>query len=127
VLYDGTENKAASEALEDYKDTGAVPYVNRSPKQLGSIFGGLEMLEPGLVRITHWRSDPAAEARPVDAYGAAVDQPREVVRRVRCALSNWRGQQSTSSGRRPRSLGGMSTPPVKRSQLIAHAIGGRKI
>jgi hypothetical protein len=75
VLYDGTENEAASEALDDYKDTGAVPYVNRSPDQLGRLFEGLEMLEPGLVPITQWRSDPAAEVRPVDAYGGVARKP----------------------------------------------------
>ncbi|MEV6850543.1 SAM-dependent methyltransferase [Actinoplanes sp. NPDC051411] len=75
VLYDGTENEAASEALDDYKDTGAVPYVNRSPEELGRLFGDLEMLEPGLVPITQWRSDPAAEATPVDAYGGVAVKP----------------------------------------------------
>jgi hypothetical protein len=75
VLYDGSENEAASEALEDYKDTGAVPYVNRSAEQLGRLFEGLEMLEPGLARITQWRSDPAAEATPVDAYGGVAVKP----------------------------------------------------
>ena len=75
VLYDGTENEAASEALEDYKDTGAVPYVNRSPEQLGRVFGVLEMLEPGLVPITQWRSDPASDAKPIDAYGGIAVKP----------------------------------------------------
>jgi len=75
VLYDGTENEAASDALDDYKDTGAVPYVNRSPQQLSRLFEGLEMLEPGLVPITQWRPDPATEARPVDAYGGVGRKP----------------------------------------------------
>jgi hypothetical protein len=75
VLYDGTENEAASEALDDYKDTGAVPYVNRRPEQLGQLFEGLEMLEPGLVPITQWRPDPAAEVKPVDACGGVARKP----------------------------------------------------
>ena len=75
VLYDGTDNEAASEALDDYKDTGAVPYVNRSSQQLARLFEGLEMLEPGLVPITQWRPDPAAEAPAVDAYGGVGRKP----------------------------------------------------
>nr|WP_296064905.1 SAM-dependent methyltransferase [uncultured Actinoplanes sp.] len=75
VLYDGTENEAASEALDDYKDTGAVPYVNRSVEQLGHLFEGLELVEPGLVPITQWRPGPDAEVKPVDAYGAVARKP----------------------------------------------------
>ena len=73
VLADGTDNEAANEALDDYKDTGAVPYVNRSTEQLGRLFEGLEMLEPGLVPITQWRPDP--DAKPVDGYGGIGRKP----------------------------------------------------
>jgi hypothetical protein len=76
VLSDGTENKAADKALDDYKDTGAVPYVNRTPEQIGRCFEGLEMVEPGLVPIPLWRPDPAGdEVKPVDTYGAVARKP----------------------------------------------------
>jgi hypothetical protein len=76
ALYDGTHNEAADEALDDYKDTGAVPYVNRSVEQLVGYFDGLEMVEPGVISITQWRPDAAGpEAKPVDAYGGVARKP----------------------------------------------------
>ena len=77
VLWDGTDTSEAQvTAAEDYKDTGAVPYIVRSPEQIGRCFEGLEMVEPGLVSISQWRLDPAdAEAKPVDGYGAVARKP----------------------------------------------------
>jgi hypothetical protein len=77
VLWDGTEDKAGDEALEDYEETGAVAYINRTPEQIGSCFEGLELLEPGLVSISLWRPDPAEidSARKVGAYGAVARKP----------------------------------------------------
>jgi S-adenosyl methyltransferase len=73
---DGIENEAADQALDNYKDTGAVPYVNRSLEQLAGFFEGLEMVEPGLVSVSHWRRDPAdADVKPVDGYGAVARKP----------------------------------------------------
>jgi len=77
VLWDGTEDKAGDEALEDYEETGAVAYINRTPDQIGACFDGLEMVEPGLVSIPLWRPDPAEadSARMVGAYGAVARKP----------------------------------------------------
>lgn len=77
VLWDGTEDKAGDEALEDYEETGAVAYINRTPEQIGSCFEGLELLEPGLVSIPLWRPDPAEidSVRKVGAYGAVARKP----------------------------------------------------
>jgi hypothetical protein len=76
ALYDGTHNEAADRALDGYKDTGAVPYVNRTVKQLAAYFEGLDTAAPGLVSITQWRPDPAdGEVKPVDAYGAVARKP----------------------------------------------------
>jgi S-adenosyl methyltransferase len=73
VLWDGTHDEAGDKALDDYKETGAVPYINRSPEEIGSLFEGLEMVEPGLVSISQWRPDRVdAQARPVGAYGAVA-------------------------------------------------------
>jgi hypothetical protein len=41
--------------------------------QLAGLFGGLELVEPGLVPINHWQADPATV--PVDAYGAVARKP----------------------------------------------------
>jgi hypothetical protein len=77
VLWDGTDTSAEQvTAADDYQDTGAVPYVVRSPAQLARCFEGLDMLEPGLVSISRWRPDPADDdIGPVDGYGAVARKP----------------------------------------------------
>ncbi len=77
ALQDGTNtSETFNVAQQGYDDTGAVPYILRSPEQIGRCFEGLEMLEPGLVPISRWRPDPAgAEVEPVDAYGAVARKP----------------------------------------------------
>ncbi|MDQ7905195.1 SAM-dependent methyltransferase [Phytohabitans sp. ZYX-F-186] len=77
VMWDGTSTSDDQvRALEDYKDTGAVPYIGRSPEQIARCFEGLEILEPGLVPVSHWRPDPdAGTVAPVDGYGAVARKP----------------------------------------------------
>jgi hypothetical protein len=73
VLWDGTATSAViAKAAEIYDDTGAVPYVWRSPDQVLRCFEGLELVEPGFVSITEWRPEPVevGRARAIDAYGA---------------------------------------------------------
>lgn len=75
VLEDGTAtNQAFLEAQQDYDDTGAVPYRLRSPAQIARFFDGLELLEPGVVSLPHWRPDPSPLGPPdeADAYGAVA-------------------------------------------------------
>jgi S-adenosyl methyltransferase len=78
VLWDGIEtSEAVNEALEGYKQTGAVPYIVRSLEQIGGLFEGLETVEPGLVSISQWQPDPADgdTAQAVDGYGAVARKP----------------------------------------------------
>lgn len=75
VLWDSTNtSEGFDEAQQDYDDTGAVPYVLRSPEQVGRCFEGLELLEPGLVSISLWRPDSDG-AVGVDGYGAVGRKP----------------------------------------------------
>jgi trans-aconitate methyltransferase len=76
VVSDGTGTSpgmiAASQA---YKESGAVPYHVRSVAEVTGLFDGLELLEPGVVRVTDWRPDPAAapaQGPAVDAYGGVA-------------------------------------------------------
>lgn len=73
VLSDGANTSAArQQAHEQYKDTGADPYQLRSPKQLAKYFDGLELLDPGVVSVTHWRPALTPDGEPpkhVDTYG----------------------------------------------------------
>jgi len=78
TLWDSTDTSAATrEAHEKYAETGAVPYLLRSPEQIGQCFDGLEMVEPGLVPITRWRPDTTevGTVEPIDAYGAVARKP----------------------------------------------------
>ncbi|MFF3850225.1 SAM-dependent methyltransferase [Streptomyces sp. NPDC002328] len=61
---------AASEA---YNASGAVPYYVREVEEIAGFFDGLELVEPGVVRVPEWRpeaGDQAKSAEGVDAYCA---------------------------------------------------------
>ncbi|MDP9794507.1 hypothetical protein J2S43_003019 [Catenuloplanes nepalensis] len=75
ILWDSTNTSDGfDEAQQGYDDTGAVPYTLRSPEQVARCFAGLDMLEPGLVSISRWRSD-TPDAPVVDGYGAVARKP----------------------------------------------------
>lgn len=75
VLWDSTDTSDGfDEAQQGYDDTGAVPYVLRSPEQIRGCFDGLELVEPGFVSISQWRPDQA-DAAAVDGHGAVARKP----------------------------------------------------
>jgi hypothetical protein len=64
-------------AMEEYNQTGAVPYIQRSPEQISQLYEGLELLEPGFVPISQWRPD-SPEVGAITAtysYGAVARKP----------------------------------------------------
>ncbi len=70
VQCDGTTTDASYlKALEDYKDTGGLPYIPRGHEQIAAYFEGLDLVEPGVVPIHQWRPDPEVVGVP-----AAVDE-----------------------------------------------------
>jgi hypothetical protein len=72
---DGTNtSEAARKAAATYAESGAVPYLMRSPEQIERFFEGLELVEPGLVTVTHWRPDSVV-GRTIDHYGAVARKP----------------------------------------------------
>ncbi|WP_229068437.1 SAM-dependent methyltransferase [Actinoplanes sp. DH11] len=74
VLWDGTNTTpAVVQGAERLAQSGGVPYILRSPDEIGSLFDGLTMIEPGLVQIPGWRPD--GEAEWLDAYGAVARKP----------------------------------------------------
>jgi hypothetical protein len=78
MLWDGTATgEAILEGGVKYAETGAVPYLLRSPEQIGQCFEGLEIVDPGLVSLTQWRPDAivVGKAEPIDAYGAVARKP----------------------------------------------------
>jgi hypothetical protein len=74
VLWDGTNTTpAVVEGAARLAQSGGAPYILRSPEQIGALFDGLDLLEPGLVQITNWH--PVAEPEWLDAYGAVARKP----------------------------------------------------
>lgn len=78
TLWDGTDTSPAVIAGSDkLRESGAVPYILRSPAELTECFEGLDMIEPGLVPITEWRPEPSeiGKVESLDAYGAVARKP----------------------------------------------------
>lgn len=73
VHYDSTDTDAElKRAQEGYDDTGAVPYVLRSPRQITAYYEGLDLLEPGIVSCPLWRPEPGTTPVPTDVYGGVA-------------------------------------------------------
>ena len=78
-LNDGTSVIARDQleqATQDYNDSGALPYVQRTPAEIASFFEGLELVEPGVVSCPRWRPDPVLGDQPeLDAFGGVGRKP----------------------------------------------------
>jgi hypothetical protein len=60
AIYDSSDTDPdLSDALAKYNESGAEPYRLRSPQRIARYFDGLELVEPGVVPIEHWRPDPS--------------------------------------------------------------------
>jgi hypothetical protein len=67
ALYDGADtNEAFNQAQRGYNQSGAAPYHLRSPGQFARFFEGLDLVEPGVVPVPHWRPDP--DDGPAEVY-----------------------------------------------------------
>ena len=77
IMYEGVDTDPAQrEALRQYNQSGAVPYLLREPGQIARFFEGLELVDPGLVPIHQWRPDPGSASAPaVPAIGAVGRKP----------------------------------------------------
>ncbi|MER5901844.1 SAM-dependent methyltransferase [Streptomyces mirabilis] len=76
VHYDSTDTDAAlKQAQQGYDDTGAVPYVLRSPDQITAYYEGLELIEPGIVSCPLWRPEPGTAPEPTDVHGGVARKP----------------------------------------------------
>jgi hypothetical protein len=53
-------------AIEQYRDEGGVPYNVRSHEQIAGFFDGLELVEPGVVPIPEWRTEPSRFSGPAN-------------------------------------------------------------
>ncbi|MEU7144055.1 SAM-dependent methyltransferase [Nocardia sp. NPDC046473] len=78
AVWDGTDDSADYVKLcDNYTGTGGAPYLPRPKEQIRDIFDGLELVEPGFVSITQWRTDTTEKAltRPISAYCAVARKP----------------------------------------------------
>ena len=66
-----------AQAQEDYNDSGADPYVLRTPAQLASFFDGLELVPPGVVSCPRWRPDRTQDGPPPElpVFGGVARKP----------------------------------------------------
>jgi O-methyltransferase involved in polyketide biosynthesis len=78
-LNDGTSvvaGEAFEGAQEDYNESGALPYVLRTPEEIASFFDGLDLVEPGVVSCPRWRPEAASSGpSEVDAFGGVGRKP----------------------------------------------------
>ena len=67
AIYDSSNvDPGLSDALRKYNESGAAPYRLRRPDQIARFFDGLELAEPGVVRIQQWRPDHTPFGPPKD-------------------------------------------------------------
>jgi hypothetical protein len=72
MLQDGTTvSQANADALEDYNESGAIPYNLRTPEEIARYFDGLDVVEPGVIPIEQWRPEaaPAEPLADVNTFG----------------------------------------------------------
>ena len=79
-LNDGTSvvgGDQVEQATQDYNESGALPYIQRTPEEIASFFDGLELVPPGVVSCPRWRPDPTPDGPPaeVDAFGGVGRKP----------------------------------------------------
>jgi hypothetical protein len=76
ALYDGADTDPAfTEAQNGYNATGAVPYYLRGPEKFTRFFEGLEMVEPGVSPVPHWRPDTDPGDAPIYSYCGVGKKP----------------------------------------------------
>ena len=66
------EKMGLARAEQEYADTGAVPYHNRTPDEVAEFFAGLEWVPPGFVPMATWHPDPAGDTPASGGYGGVA-------------------------------------------------------
>ncbi|HEY5985541.1 MAG TPA: SAM-dependent methyltransferase, partial [Streptosporangiaceae bacterium] len=66
-------------AVAAYNALAPAPVAPRTHEQVTGLFGGLPLLEPGVVRVTDWRpASPLPHRQPCDLYAGVAHIPGEV-------------------------------------------------
>jgi O-methyltransferase involved in polyketide biosynthesis len=74
---DCVEGSPRARAVALYAATRAVAYRLRAPQQIEGFFAGLELIEPGVVSVSQWRSAAASSGPPgtVDSFCGVGRKP----------------------------------------------------
>jgi S-adenosyl methyltransferase len=77
ALWDGTNTSERARAGAKAQADMGSPYHQRSVEEITRWFDGLELVEPGVVSVTHWRPEigEAGRIEPIDGYGAVARKP----------------------------------------------------
>ena len=78
AMYDGTNvvhGEASDRIVDVWNASGNAQLTLRTPEQIAGFFEGLDMVEPGIVPVTHWRPDTPGEPEAVDAFGGVGRKP----------------------------------------------------
>jgi O-methyltransferase involved in polyketide biosynthesis len=82
VFRDKPEDKPAEDsprarAVALYAQTRAIPYHLRTPEQIEGFFAGLELVDPGVVSVSQWRSSAGQSGPPanVDSFCGVGRKP----------------------------------------------------
>jgi S-adenosyl methyltransferase len=68
-----------SAAVAAYNELAPAPVTPRTREQVTGLFGGLPLLEPGVVPVTGWRpASPLAHRKPCDLYAGVARIRQEV-------------------------------------------------
>lgn len=55
-------------AMQMWKSSGAAPICARTPAEIGIYFEGLEILDPGLGTVSHWRFPDSGVELKIQVY-----------------------------------------------------------
>ena len=82
VVHGQTENEPSEDSprarvVALYAATGAVPYHLRTPEQIEGFFAGLELIDPGVVSVSQWRTENTPSGPPaiVDSFCGVGRKP----------------------------------------------------
>ncbi len=71
VICDGTNTSQESVEGQRVANQSGHPYHLRSPEEIAGFFTGLELVDPGVVPVPHWRPEPGLPPAAMGACGMA--------------------------------------------------------
>ncbi len=77
VASDESDDQVLDEVTSIYKETAA-PAAPRSAADIGEFFTGLDLIEPGLVDVTQWRSDMPEKPSKIRLLAGVGHKPRDL-------------------------------------------------